>query len=147
MPPRRARTKVTADPSSPHESRPRTTRAATAGALILIAALALTACTGSGPDGGDFGDGDFADDGCTNVVIATSSEKVNMLDALAEAFKESPQHDALDECATVRPINVSSGEAGVREVVRNLLAELDITLGLSGHVAIADVGPDALRGV
>ena len=111
MPPRRARTKVTADPSSPHESRPRTTRAATAGALILIAALALTACTGSGPDGGDFGDGDFADDGCTNVVIATSSEKVNMLDALAEAFKESPQHDALDECATVRPINVSSGEA------------------------------------
>jgi lactate 2-monooxygenase len=40
-----------------------------------------------------------------------------------------------------------AGEAGVREVIRNLLAELDITLGLSGHVAIADVGPDALREV
>jgi lactate 2-monooxygenase len=40
-----------------------------------------------------------------------------------------------------------AGEAGVREVVRNLLAELDITLGLSGHIAIADVGPDALREV
>ena len=38
-----------------------------------------------------------------------------------------------------------AGEAGVREVVRNLLAELDITLGLSGHTAIADVGRDALR--
>ncbi|MFE5410796.1 alpha-hydroxy-acid oxidizing protein [Microbacterium sp. NPDC056569] len=38
-----------------------------------------------------------------------------------------------------------AGEAGVREVVRNVLAELDITLGLSGHNAIADVGPDALR--
>jgi len=40
-----------------------------------------------------------------------------------------------------------AGEAGVREVVRNMLAELDITLGLSGHTAIADVGPDALRTV
>ena len=40
-----------------------------------------------------------------------------------------------------------AGEAGVREVVRNMLAELDITLGLSGHTAIADVGRDALRGV
>lgn len=38
-----------------------------------------------------------------------------------------------------------AGEDGVREVVRNLLAELDITLGLSGHTAIADLGPDALR--
>ncbi|MGN8552987.1 UNVERIFIED_CONTAM: alpha-hydroxy-acid oxidizing protein [Microbacterium sp. SLM126] len=38
-----------------------------------------------------------------------------------------------------------AGEEGVREVVRNVLAELDITLGLSGHVSIAEVGPDALR--
>jgi len=40
-----------------------------------------------------------------------------------------------------------AGEAGVREVVRNVLAELDITLGLSGHTAIADAGRDALREV
>jgi lactate 2-monooxygenase len=33
----------------------------------------------------------------------------------------------------------------VREVVRNVLAELDITLGLSGHSSIVDVGRDALR--
>ncbi len=38
-----------------------------------------------------------------------------------------------------------AGEEGVREVVRNLLAELDITLGLSGHTSIAELGPDALR--
>lgn len=40
-----------------------------------------------------------------------------------------------------------AGEAGVREVVRNVLAELDITLGLSGHTSIGDVGRDALREV
>ena len=39
-----------------------------------------------------------------------------------------------------------AGEAGVREVIRNLLAELDITLGLSGHTSIDALGSDALRG-
>ena len=39
-----------------------------------------------------------------------------------------------------------AGEAGVVEVVRNVLAELDITLGLSGHTSIADVDRHALRG-
>lgn len=38
-----------------------------------------------------------------------------------------------------------AGEEGVREVVRNVLAELDITLGLSGHTAVTEVGRDALR--
>ncbi|WP_374312798.1 alpha-hydroxy-acid oxidizing protein [Microbacterium sp.] len=38
-----------------------------------------------------------------------------------------------------------AGEEGVREVVRNVLAELDITLGLSGHTAIDEVGRGALR--
>ncbi|MFB8146445.1 alpha-hydroxy-acid oxidizing protein [Microbacterium sp. NPDC056003] len=38
-----------------------------------------------------------------------------------------------------------AGEDGVREAVRNILAELDITLGLSGHTSIAQVGPGALR--
>ena len=38
-----------------------------------------------------------------------------------------------------------AGEVGVREVLRNILAELDTTLGLSGHPAIGDVGLDALR--
>lgn len=38
-----------------------------------------------------------------------------------------------------------AGEAGVREVLRSILAELDITLGLSGHTAIDQLGPGALR--
>lgn len=80
-----------------------------AAAVLGVAALLLTACTGTTGLDGD--GGDFVDDGCTPVVVATSSEKVNMLDALADAFTASPQADALDECATVRPVNVSSGDA------------------------------------
>jgi len=38
-----------------------------------------------------------------------------------------------------------AGEAGVREVLRNVLAELDVTLGLSGGTAIADFDRDVLR--
>lgn len=78
-----------------------------------IIALALAACTGSGDDGGGSADGSqgFPDDGCTHIAVATSSEKVNMLDELAKEFKESPEHDALGTCATVRPTNVSSGNA------------------------------------
>lgn len=88
---------------------PRTRTRALSVMLAASAAIALVGCTG-GSDGGDDGD-PFADDGCTSVVVATSSEKVNMLDALADAFKDSPEHDGLGECATVRPINVSSGDA------------------------------------
>ncbi|GAA4141466.1 lactate 2-monooxygenase [Actinomadura keratinilytica] len=38
------------------------------------------------------------------------------------------------------------GEAGVTHVLRCLLAELDLTLMLSGHARIADLGPDLLVG-
>jgi Ca-activated chloride channel family protein len=86
-------------------------RAIGLGAALIVAALTVAGCTASGPDEGESGEGDFADDGCTHIAVATSSEKVNMLDALAEAFKESPEAEALDECATVRPVNVSSGDA------------------------------------
>ncbi|WP_223231183.1 vWA domain-containing protein [Microbacterium jejuense] len=86
-------------------------RALAAAAILIAPVIALTGCFAPTPDDSDFGDGDFADDGCTSVVVATSSEKVNMLDALADAFKESSQHEQLDECATVHPINVSSGDA------------------------------------
>ena len=37
-----------------------------------------------------------------------------------------------------------AGATGVREVVENVLSELDLTIGLSGHASIADVGPEAL---
>jgi lactate 2-monooxygenase len=37
-----------------------------------------------------------------------------------------------------------AGEAGVSEVIDNVLSELDLTLGLSGYASIADVTRDAL---
>lgn len=81
--------------------------------MAAIVALALTACTGGGGEQGTTSDGGqgFPDDGCTHIAVATSSEKVNMLDELAEAFKDSPEHEGLETCATVRPTNVSSGNA------------------------------------
>ncbi|KJQ52478.1 substrate-binding and vWA domain-containing protein [Microbacterium sp. SA39] len=88
----------------------RRTTAAFAG--TVIAALVLAACTAGGDDGTTTdGSQGFPDDGCTHITIATSSEKVNMLDELATAFKDSPEHEGLDTCATVRPTNVSSGNA------------------------------------
>ncbi|UNK71165.1 alpha-hydroxy-acid oxidizing protein [Microbacterium sp. H1-D42] len=40
-----------------------------------------------------------------------------------------------------------AGEAGVREVIRNVLAELDITLGLAGLTSAGELDRDALRAV
>jgi lactate 2-monooxygenase len=37
------------------------------------------------------------------------------------------------------------GEEGVRHVLRCLLAELDLTLGLSGHAGVSDLSPASLR--
>jgi len=37
-----------------------------------------------------------------------------------------------------------AGERGVREVVRNVVADLDLTMGLAGCASIAEIGPDAL---
>jgi lactate 2-monooxygenase len=37
-----------------------------------------------------------------------------------------------------------AGEEGVTHVLRNLLAEIDITLGLTGRSRPADLGRDAL---
>jgi len=50
-------------------------------------------------------------DGCTSVVVATSSEKVNLMEDLGQKFKESEEAKSLDNCATIYPINVSSGAA------------------------------------
>ncbi|WP_341976631.1 substrate-binding and VWA domain-containing protein [Microbacterium sp. LTA6] len=80
-------------------------------ALATVVALSLAACTGGDDPGVTEGGQGFPDDGCTHITVATSSEKVNMLDELAKAFKDSPEHKGLDTCATVRPTNVSSGNA------------------------------------
>ena len=38
-----------------------------------------------------------------------------------------------------------AGDDGVREVVRNHIAELDLTMALAGHRSIAEIGRDSLR--
>ena len=37
-----------------------------------------------------------------------------------------------------------AGEAGVRELLQNLKADFDLTLGLSGYRSVAEIGPEAL---
>jgi isopentenyl diphosphate isomerase/L-lactate dehydrogenase-like FMN-dependent dehydrogenase len=37
-----------------------------------------------------------------------------------------------------------AGEQGAGEVLRNILAEFDLALGLSGHRTIAELTPDVL---
>jgi lactate 2-monooxygenase len=38
-----------------------------------------------------------------------------------------------------------AGEAGARDVMRNIIAEFDLTLGLSGLTSLAELTPEALR--
>ena len=38
-----------------------------------------------------------------------------------------------------------AGEQGVRDVIRNFVADFDLTLGLAGCTTVADVGPDRLE--
>jgi lactate 2-monooxygenase len=37
-----------------------------------------------------------------------------------------------------------AGEAGVREVLRNLHAEFDLTMGLAGCRSVAEIGADCV---
>lgn len=76
-------------------------------AVALAAALVLSGCSAGTTDGDGNG---LPSDGCTQVVVATSSEKVNLMDDLGKKFKESPEHKSLDECATITPINIASGK-------------------------------------
>jgi L-lactate dehydrogenase (cytochrome) len=38
-----------------------------------------------------------------------------------------------------------AGEDGVRQVLRGLMADLDLTLGLAGHHSVHELTPDALH--
>ena len=38
-----------------------------------------------------------------------------------------------------------AGAAGVRDVVANILAELDLTMGLAGVASVDAIGPETLR--
>ena len=55
------------------------------GAAAVTVALVLAACTSSGGQASNASK--IPNDGCTRVVVATSSEKVNLMEDLGEAFK------------------------------------------------------------
>ena len=38
-----------------------------------------------------------------------------------------------------------AGSEGARDVVANIIAEFDLTMGLSGLTSVAEIGRDALR--
>lgn len=80
----------------------------TAAISLAITALLLSGCTPS-PEAPKAGS-KIQDDGCVSLVVATSSEKVNLMEDLGTAFKESPEGKSLSKCATVYPINVPSGK-------------------------------------
>lgn len=75
----------------------------------MVASFVLVGC--SPLDGSGGGIAGLPDDGCTQVIVATSSEKVNLMEDLGAQFKESAEHESLDTCATVLPVNVASGKA------------------------------------
>ena len=37
-----------------------------------------------------------------------------------------------------------AGEAGVREVIENFVADFDLTMGLAGCSSVSEIGPEAL---
>ncbi len=83
--------------------------AAAAGVLLVFSACQNAPSTDqSTPPGTGT---DFNADNCTPVITAVSPEKVAMLTRLAGEFKKSPQHTNLGKCATIYPVEVSSGEA------------------------------------
>jgi len=96
---------------------------------VVAASLLLAGCTGSTPETTPNGASNGAvpgADGCTPLVVATSSEKVNLVEKLGEKFKDSSEAKGLDKCVSVFPINVSSGN-GAKALIPNPQAwpELD----------------------
>lgn len=94
----------------------------------VAASMFLAGCTGIEMGPGDSGNANPAGanpagatpgaDECTSLVVATSSEKVNLVEKLGEAFKNSPEASGLSDCASVFPINVSSGN-GAKTLLTN----------------------------
>ena len=80
-------------------------------AASVVAAVALSACAGSGgSDGsGDLSDADPGD--CITVDMAVSSEKIALLTELAEEFNNSDDAEIDEGCVFVRPYSKASGGA------------------------------------
>ena len=97
------RPKTPGPPPTLHQSRP-TRRGVTV--VVLGAILASGACSG-----GDDGSGDAAPAGCVAVDVATSSQKIDLLTALAAEFNRLSGPDGAGPCRLVRVRSVDSGVA------------------------------------
>ncbi|MCB0958660.1 MAG: VWA domain-containing protein [Acidimicrobiales bacterium] len=80
------------------------------GAAALVAlGLVASACSGSGSDAADDPFGDPGD--CTVIDVAVSSEKIDLMNDLAQSFNRSDAAELDDGCAFVRPYSKASGGA------------------------------------
>src|SRR3954470_1822962 len=76
-------------------------------ALLVLSSCAKSTSDGSGSNGVDLGDpGD-----CTVIDVAVSSEKIDLMNALAKSFNRSDRAKLGDTCAFVRPFSKASGGA------------------------------------
>jgi Ca-activated chloride channel family protein len=78
-------------------------RIRTLAVLCVIALLPMTACASS-DDGGS-----ASPNGCTNVALATSPEKLDLLTELAKSFNEGDDNKVDGRCSFVKVTKVSSG--------------------------------------
>lgn len=96
-------------------------------------------------------DGEIAAlDALPAVVDAVGDELAVLLDSGVRSGADVAKALALgaDAVALGRPYLwglALAGEAGVLAVLRSVLAELDLTIGLSGHAAPSQLNPDLLR--
>ncbi|MCU1357313.1 MAG: hypothetical protein JWM89_2731 [Acidimicrobiales bacterium] len=85
-----------------------TRRGVVVGLAVML--LAASCASGSGSDGA--GSSDLGDPGdCTVIDMAVSSEKADLLNALAKTFNASSEAKIGDGCVFVRPFSKASGGA------------------------------------
>lgn len=79
--------------------------------LAGLTSLSILLAGCESESGGDNASGSQPTDNCTQVSIATSPEKVNMMNKMGQVFKE--QAKDYGDCFTITALSVNSGDAAV----------------------------------
>ncbi|CAN5621727.1 substrate-binding and VWA domain-containing protein [soil metagenome] len=80
-------------------------------AVLLVVGVIAAACSSGSGSGGEGADG-LGDPGdCTVIDLAVSSEKIDLMNALAKSFNGSDAAKLGDGCAFARPFSKASGGA------------------------------------